>query len=102
MATATSGGGQATFLQDSGQANNRPDLIGSIRQLVGSVTAKLKVSPTAVDGIEEAMAKLEATDENFNRYVEKTCASMYGDVWEVKGHMLWVQRSNIDAEYATF
>ena len=67
MATASSVGGQGTFLQDSSQANNRPDLIGSIRQLVGSVTAKLKVSPTAVDGIEEAMAKLEATDENFNR-----------------------------------
>lgn len=55
------------LLLDSGQHNNRPDLIGSVRQLVGSVTAKLKISPTSANGIEEALAKLEATDDNFNR-----------------------------------
>jgi hypothetical protein len=47
--------------------SNRTDLIGSVRQLVGSVTAGLKISPTSVSGIEEALVKLEATDDNFNR-----------------------------------
>lgn len=46
---------------------NRSDLISSVRQLVGSVTANLKLPPSATHGIEEAMARLEATDENFNR-----------------------------------
>ena len=53
-------------LMESGPIN-RSDLISSVRQLVGSVTANLKISPTATNGIEEAMARLEATDENFNR-----------------------------------
>ena len=54
------------LLLESGHTN-RPDLISSVRQLVGSVTAGLKISPTSTNGIEEAMAKLESTDENFNR-----------------------------------
>ena len=54
---------------DSGHHLNRPDLIGSVRQLVGSVTASLKISPTSANGIEEALARLEATDDNFNRFV---------------------------------
>ncbi len=58
------------LLLDSNQIN-RSDLIGSVRQLVGSVTSKLNISPTATNGIEEAMAKLEATDESFNRYCNK-------------------------------
>ena len=49
------------LLMDSGHIN-RSDLITSVRQLVGSVTSKLQISPTATNGIEEAMAKLEATD----------------------------------------
>ena len=69
--TTTAGGGadktQAPpLLMDSGQIN-RSDLITAVRQMVGSVTSKLSISPTATNGIEEAMAKLEATDENFNR-----------------------------------
>ncbi len=54
-------------LLDSGHIN-RSDLISSVRQLVGCVTSSLKISPTATNGIEEAMSRLEATDENFNRY----------------------------------
>ena len=46
---------------------SKSDLIGMVRQLVCSVTANLKISPTATNGIEEAMSQLEATDENFNR-----------------------------------
>ncbi len=54
------------LLLDSGHTN-RPDLISSVRQLVGSVTASLNISDTSANGIEEAMAKLEATDDNFIR-----------------------------------
>jgi len=55
-------------LLDSSGHINRSDLMSAVRQLVGSVTTSLKISPTATNGIEEAMARLEATDENFNRW----------------------------------
>ena len=73
MTTFDPGAGKAhlnpsgPLLLDSGHVN-RSDLISSVWQLVGSVTGSLKIPPTATNGIEEAMAKLEATDENFNRY----------------------------------
>lgn len=60
--------GDSKALLDTGHIN-RSDLISWVRQLVGSVTANLKVSRTAANGIEEAMARLEETDENFNRYM---------------------------------
>ena len=64
-------GGAAGILGVSGSHGhrgiNRSELISSVRQFVGSVTANLKISPTATNGIEEAMTGLEAIDENFNR-----------------------------------
>lgn len=66
--TSSAGDPPVPALMEGGGSINRPDLISSVRQLVSSVSASLKASSTAASGIEEAMAKLEATDENFNRF----------------------------------
>lgn len=57
---------QQSVLSESATAAPQSDLVDPVRQLLSSVTAALQNS-SAQCSLEEALAQLETTDENFHR-----------------------------------